>query len=58
MDEYRAVCGIETQRELAEKLGIPESVLSRHITGIRKFSKEVGLKVSRKTGIPMERLYQ
>ncbi len=56
--DYAKSCGYTTQRELARSLGISESLLSHIKANRRSLGKKTALRISRKTGIPLENLIQ
>ena len=45
-----------TNKQLAEKFHISESLISHYFTGRRDFGKKVILLISKETGIPLENL--
>lgn len=56
--EYMKLRGMKRQRQLALDLGLSEPTISLYLSGKRRFSSTTALRVARKTGIPMERLFQ
>ena len=45
-----------TRKELAKELGITEAYLSYFFNGKRTFGTKAALRISQKTGIPLENL--
>lgn len=55
--EFKETFGY-SQKQLAERLEISQSLVSLHLAGKRKFGGKKARKISKITGIPLENLIQ
>jgi plasmid maintenance system antidote protein VapI len=56
--EYMRKKGMRRQHELAVELNLSDATISLYLNGIRSFSPDTAMRVSAKTGIPLEALFQ
>ena len=56
LSEYMRFEGIERQRDLAVRLGVSESAVSRFLNGTTSFSRQSALRINKITGIPIRHL--
>jgi transcriptional regulator with XRE-family HTH domain len=47
-----------SQAQTAQFLDLSEGMISHYLKGIRLFSVKTGLRISQRTGIPLEQLYR
>jgi len=56
--KYMRAQGMKRQRELARDLGMSDTAISRYFSGEVFFSAKTALRIAKKTGVPMEALFQ
>lgn len=56
--EYMERRGMKRQVHLAKDLKVSTSMVSLYFSGKKRFSANAALRIAKKTGIPMEELFQ
>ncbi len=56
--EYMRKKGLRRQHELATELKLSDATISLYLSGARSFSPDTAIRISAKTGIPLEVLFQ